>query len=79
LIQDLDRCYGVLEAFGFGALAPSWEARFNLKDRRVRVETINGVVLGTAKRVDRDGALIVERENGETERVVAGDVIPLEE
>jgi BirA family transcriptional regulator, biotin operon repressor / biotin---[acetyl-CoA-carboxylase] ligase len=79
LIQDLDRCYGMLEESGFGALAPFWEARFNLRNRRVRVETMDGVILGIAQRIDRDGALIIERGNGKLERVVAGDVIPLEE
>src|SRR5438093_7170943 len=79
LIQDLDRCYGVLEESGFDALAPRWEARFDLKDRRIQIKIINEVVFGAARGIDREGALIVERDDGELQRIIAGDVIPLED
>ncbi len=79
LIQDLDRCYGVLEESGFDALAPRWEARFALRDRRVRVEIMDEVIFGAARGIDREGALIVEKDDGELQRIIAGDVIPLED
>ena len=79
LIQDLDRCYGVLEESGFDALAPRWEARFDLRDRRVRVEIMDEVIFGAARGIDREGALIVEKDDGELQRIIAGDVIPLED
>src|SRR5919109_2489827 len=79
LIQDLDRCYGILEESGFGAIMPRWEARFGLRDRRVRVDMIDGAIFGKATGIDRDGALIVETDNGKFQRVIAGDVIPMED
>ena len=79
LIQDLDRCYGILEETGFGAIMPRWEARFGLRDRRVRVDMIDGAIFGRARGIDRDGALIVETDNGKFQRVIAGDVIPMED
>lgn len=79
LIQDLDRCYGILEESGFGAIAPLWEARFGLRDRRVRVDMADTVVFGVARGIDRDGALIVETAEGKFQRVIAGDVIPMED
>ena len=79
LIQDLDRCYGVLEESGFDALAPRWEARFALRDRRVRVEIMDEVIFGAARGIDREGALIVEKDDGDLQRIIAGDVIPLED
>ena len=79
LIQDLDRCYGILEESGFGAIMPRWEARFGLRDRRVRVDMIDGAIFGKARGIDRDGALIVETDNGKFQRVIAGDVIPMED
>jgi BirA family biotin operon repressor/biotin-[acetyl-CoA-carboxylase] ligase len=63
LIQDLDRCYGELEASGFGALAARWEARFGLRGRRVRVELLDQTVIGRAKGIDRDGALLLEDDS----------------
>jgi BirA family biotin operon repressor/biotin-[acetyl-CoA-carboxylase] ligase len=77
LIQDLDRCYGELEEMGFQALAPRWEARFELRGKKVRVEMTDRIVIGTARGIDRDGALILEDGRGELQRVVAGDVVPI--
>ena len=78
LIQDLDRCYGELELSGFAALARRWQAHFSLPDRRVRVELLGQVIVGWARGIDRDGALLVEDDFGVLQRVIAGDVIPLE-
>jgi len=78
LIHDLDRCYGELEEFGFDALAPRWEAYFSLRGQRVRVELLDRVLFGCAKGIDRDGALLIEGDDGSVQRVLAGDVIPME-
>ena len=78
LIQDLDRCYGDLEQFGFEAIAPQWEARFGLRGKRVRVELRDQVLIGRARGLARDGALLVEGDDGILQKVIAGDVIPLE-
>jgi BirA family biotin operon repressor/biotin-[acetyl-CoA-carboxylase] ligase len=78
LIQDLDRCYGELEETGFEALRPRWEAHFGLRGRRVRVELGDQTIVGRALGIDRDGALLVEDEHGQSRSIVAGDVIPLE-
>ena len=78
LIQAMDRCYGILEERGFSAIAREWEARFGLRGREVRVEAGDQTFIGRAAGIDRDGALLVESENGKVERVIAGDVIPVE-
>ncbi len=79
LIHDLDRCYGILGEAGFDAIAPQWQAHFNLHGKRVRVEMGDEALAGIAKGIDRDGALIVEGEGGQCHRIVAGDVIPLDD
>ncbi len=78
LIQDLDRCYGILEESGFASLAPRWRARFGLRGRRVRVEMTERTVTGRALDIDADGALIIETPDGERQRILAGDVMPEE-
>jgi BirA family biotin operon repressor/biotin-[acetyl-CoA-carboxylase] ligase len=78
LIQDLDRCYAILEADGFAALAPRWDARFGLRGRSVRVEMTDGNIAGRAVGIDEEGLLIVESSAGRR-RIVAGDVIPVDE
>jgi BirA family biotin operon repressor/biotin-[acetyl-CoA-carboxylase] ligase len=77
LIQDLDRCYGILEGNGFPIIAKRWEGLFRLRGKRVRVDMPEGSVQGKAMGIDTDGALILEGEGGHRERIVAGDVIPI--
>ena len=78
LLQGMDRCYGELEGAGFDALAPRWRSYFAWRGRRVRVELLDQVTLGTAQGIDRDGALLLIDDRGVEQRVLAGDVIPLE-
>ncbi len=78
LIQDLDRCYGELEGRGFPWIARRWESFFELRGKRVKVEMADQSLSGTARGIDGDGALILERDGGALQRIVAGDVIPLE-
>jgi BirA family biotin operon repressor/biotin-[acetyl-CoA-carboxylase] ligase len=78
LIQDLDRCYGDLEQSGFDAIAPRWNHHFGLRGRRVRVESLDQVLVGRVLGIDREGALLVEVDDQTIQRVIAGDVIPLE-
>ena len=77
LIQHLDRCYGILGESGFERIAPRWEAYFNLREKRVRVEMGDEALAGVAKGIDSNGALIVESERGQFHRILAGDVVPL--
>ncbi len=78
LIRSLDGCYGELEQRGFPHIAGRWESFFELKGRKVKVEMGDRVVSGIARGIDRDGALLVERADGAVERIVAGDVLPVE-
>jgi BirA family biotin operon repressor/biotin-[acetyl-CoA-carboxylase] ligase len=77
LIQDLDRCYGEIEATGFATLASRWESYFGTRGQRVRIELLDHVMVGLARGIDQDGALIIEDEDGNRQRVVAGDVTPI--
>ncbi len=69
---------GVLEAHsegGFAAIRARYENRFRMAGRRVRViglagDEIAGIVTGIAS----DGALLMDRDGGGNERVIAGDV-----
>ena len=78
LIHALNRCYGELEESGFAALAPRWDARFGQRGKRVRVDLLDQSIAGRAIGIDHEGALLIEDSQGECHRVLAGDVIPLE-
>ncbi|MCS6835191.1 MAG: biotin--[acetyl-CoA-carboxylase] ligase [Anaerolineae bacterium] len=53
-----------------GAILAQWRACLTTLGRQVRV----GSVVGLARDVDEDGALLIESSSGELVRVVAGDV-----
>src|SRR6266498_4024146 len=76
LIQDLDRCYGELEEVGFDSLALRWEALFELRGKKLRVEMTDHIMIGTAKGIDRDCALILEDQREERPRLVPGPLLP---
>jgi len=78
LIQGIERCYGELEQAGFDALAARWESYFAWRGRRVRVELLDQVTTGTARGIDRDGALVIVDDGGIAHRILAGDVILVE-
>lgn len=78
LIQNLDRCYGDLEDRGFPLMAQRWESFSQLRGKRVRVEMLHQAVLGRAKGIAGDGALILEDETGALKKILAGDVIPMD-
>ena len=68
----------VLEAHsegGFAAIRERYEARFRMVGRRVRVIGLKGdEMAGVATGVAADGALLIDRDGGGSERVIAGDV-----
>jgi BirA family biotin operon repressor/biotin-[acetyl-CoA-carboxylase] ligase len=55
-----------------GAVLPAWQDLASTLDRRVRVETPGGEVVGTAVDVEFPGTLVVATDDGE-KRVSAGD------
>ena len=60
---------------GFSALLPRYLARFSMKEQRVRVSEIGGTTLhGLARGIGEDGALELTKDDGQTVRVIAGDV-----
>lgn len=61
------------EKQGFAPFAQRWAELDALRDAPVRLLQGSNVLEGTARGVDRDGALLVERE-GDMQRFVSGDV-----
>ncbi|MBM4298530.1 MAG: biotin--[acetyl-CoA-carboxylase] ligase, partial [Deltaproteobacteria bacterium] len=49
-----------------------------LRGKQVRVELLDQIVTGRAVGIDGDGALLIEDGQGARQRVLAGDVIPVE-
>ena len=78
LIHDLDRCYGELEDFGFAPLAARWQARFGCA-----IGECGSNYSIKASSAWRAGSIEMARcyckmTSGTLQRIVAGDVIPVE-
>ena len=58
--------------------AEHWAAFFRLKGKRVRVQMLEQAILGKAMGIDIDGALILEDDGGVSQRIIAGEVTPME-
>ncbi len=52
-----------------------WRARLETLGQPVRVRTAQGIVAGVAEDVSDSGALLLRRENGRLEEILAGDVL----
>jgi BirA family biotin operon repressor/biotin-[acetyl-CoA-carboxylase] ligase len=74
VIGAIERNYNELRDNGFAGLRESLLLRSALLGRMIRVKTPEGVVEGVAVDIDLTGALLLRRENGSTDRLVAGEV-----
>jgi BirA family biotin operon repressor/biotin-[acetyl-CoA-carboxylase] ligase len=75
VLESIESEYGRLCAVGFEDIRKDILEYSFLIGRMVRVETGEGGVDGIAHDIDPVGALIVRRENGSLERILAGDVV----
>jgi len=74
LLEELEMWYETFLEKGAPAVLEAWRERAKIQGRAVRVTCFGEILAGVAMGVDSDGALILETEEGERKRVVAGDV-----
>jgi len=75
LFTALDRLYAEFKSSGFGPVRREWMRRCNARDRKVEVRDGDKILArGDFAGIDADGALLVERNDGVIERILAGDV-----
>ena len=75
LLADLMACVDYWFArLGSVELFETWRNRLMTLGQNVQVNSIDNTVIGSAADVDRDGALLVRRDDGHIERVIAGDI-----
>lgn len=74
LLQRLDALYRTYLEEGFWAIRRRWEGLSDLLDCAVQVDLNPGAKVGTVVGLDDDGALRLQLEDGQIERILAGDV-----
>ena len=75
VLHEIERQYLLLSESGFESLRREILSHSMLVGSVVKVVTGNGVLEGVAADIDEKGALMVRKENGTLERVIAGDVV----
>jgi len=74
ILAHLERRYAALQRGRWPV--QEWAAALETLGQRVELRTAGQPVRGLALRVDEDGALLVHLDNGETQRVLVGDIVP---
>jgi BirA family biotin operon repressor/biotin-[acetyl-CoA-carboxylase] ligase len=74
LIERLAALFAGYAATGFAPYRAEWLAAHVLDGAAIALTSSAGTAYGTVRGIGPDGALLVENESGETQRVVSGDV-----
>ncbi|NLX49797.1 MAG: biotin--[acetyl-CoA-carboxylase] ligase [Methanospirillum sp.] len=74
VLREFERHYDLLEAQEYEAIVREWRSLSSTLDHHVRVRTLMKSFDGEAIDIDEYGALLVRKENGRIERVIAGDL-----
>ena len=74
LLLELERVYGDFVANGFESIGKQWVAYNNTIGSNVTVNDGRNVFEGKAVRIDEDGFLIIQTNDGQTQRIISADV-----
>jgi len=73
VLKEFERHYELLEAGEYDAIVREWRSLSLTLGHRVRITTLAKTFEGEAVDIDEFGALLVRKETGAVERVIAGD------
>ncbi|MDT8442129.1 MAG: biotin--[acetyl-CoA-carboxylase] ligase [Desulfuromonadales bacterium] len=75
LLHHLDSLYATCREYGFGPVLAAWAELSELVGRQVVVDCQSRLFRGRVTGFGADGALLLEKADGGTERILAGDVL----
>ncbi|MDO8841621.1 MAG: biotin--[acetyl-CoA-carboxylase] ligase [Methanocalculus sp.] len=73
LLTEFERRYTLVEKNEYEALTREWKSLSCTLEHRVEIRTLKKTFEGEAIDIDDHGALIIRKDNGKIERVIAGD------
>ncbi len=74
VLTELEALYDGFSKSGFELLREQWKALSNTIGAEVTISSPTEQLVGRAIDIDSDGALILQKEDGTKERIIAGDV-----
>ncbi|MDI9633516.1 MAG: biotin--[acetyl-CoA-carboxylase] ligase [Methanolinea sp.] len=75
VLREFESRYMLLEAGEYESIIREWKSLSCTLERRVQITTLKSSFEGEAIDIDEYGALLVRKDNGKIERVIAGDCI----
>ncbi|NLV26875.1 MAG: biotin--[acetyl-CoA-carboxylase] ligase [Methanomicrobiales archaeon] len=75
ILKEFENRYEMIIQGEYDAVIREWKNFSSTIGRRVRIITLRSLFEGEAIDVDPNGALVVKKDNGKIERVIAGDCI----
>jgi len=73
ILKEFENRYQLVESGEYDAIMQEWKSLSATLEKRVQIRTLKNSFEGEAIDVDEFGALIVRKDNGKRERVIAGD------
>jgi BirA family biotin operon repressor/biotin-[acetyl-CoA-carboxylase] ligase len=77
LLREIESRYLLLEEGEYDTIFQEWKSLSCTLENRVHIRTLKNSFEGEAIDIDSYGALIVRKDNGKLERVIAGDCFPV--
>jgi BirA family biotin operon repressor/biotin-[acetyl-CoA-carboxylase] ligase len=77
LLKEIESRYLLLEGGEYDTILQEWKSLSCTLENRVHIRTLKNSFEGDAIDIDSYGALIVRKDNGKLERVIAGDCFPV--
>ncbi|HKI51633.1 MAG TPA: biotin--[acetyl-CoA-carboxylase] ligase [Geothermobacteraceae bacterium] len=78
LLEHFDRLYDEFLRCGMEPVRQAWQELFAMLGKAVRVESGPASLKGVVAGIDEEGALLLQLPDGTIEKVLAGDVLPVE-
>lgn len=76
ILKEFESRYDLLEAGEYETVLQEWKSLSCTLERRVKITTMKEGFEGEAIDIDNSGALLVRKDDGNVERVIAGDCFP---
>jgi BirA family transcriptional regulator, biotin operon repressor / biotin---[acetyl-CoA-carboxylase] ligase len=73
ILKEFENRYQLVESGEYEAITSEWKSLSATLENRVQIRTLKNTFEGDAIDIDEFGALIIRKDNGKLERVIAGD------
>ena len=74
ILEKLESSYGMMLSGELQGFYKRWNEESMLVNKRVKVRASGEMICGKALRIDTEGALIIEDDQGQERKIVCGDV-----